>query len=54
VTSAGGTPRHFPGAMFGGVKNSRVGYEEDIAEIGSYTRLNAVNVRSGQGERGPG
>jgi len=41
------TSRHFLGAPFGGVKNSGVGREEDLAEIESYTQLKAVNMRFG-------
>jgi acyl-CoA reductase-like NAD-dependent aldehyde dehydrogenase len=37
--------RHFPGAPYGGVKNSGVGRDEDIAEIESYTQLKSVNMR---------
>ena len=39
------TARHFLGAPFGGVKNSGVGREEDLAEIESYTQLKSVNIR---------
>ena len=39
------TSRHFLGAPFGGVKNSGVGREEDLAEIESYTQLKSVNIR---------
>jgi acyl-CoA reductase-like NAD-dependent aldehyde dehydrogenase len=37
--------RHFPGAPYGGVKNSGVGRDEDFAEIESYTQLKSVNMR---------
>ncbi len=37
--------KHFPGAPYGGVKNSGVGRDEDIAEIESYTQLKSVNMR---------
>jgi len=41
------TARHFIGAPFGGVKNSGVGRDEDLAEIESYTQLKSVNIRFG-------
>jgi acyl-CoA reductase-like NAD-dependent aldehyde dehydrogenase len=37
--------RHFPGAPFGGVKNSGVGREEGFEELASYAQPKNVNVR---------
>lgn len=37
--------RHFLGAPYGGVKNSGVGREEGIEELGSYAEPKNVNVR---------
>jgi acyl-CoA reductase-like NAD-dependent aldehyde dehydrogenase len=37
--------RHFPGAPFGGFKNSGVGREEGIDELYSYAQSKNVNVR---------
>jgi len=37
--------RHFPGAPFGGWKDSGVGREESIDEIFSYSQIKNVNVR---------
>ena len=39
------TARHFPGAPFGGVKDSGVGREEGIEELLSYAQTKNVNVR---------
>jgi betaine-aldehyde dehydrogenase len=36
---------HFPGAPFGGVKDSGVGREESLEEILSYSQVKNVNVR---------
>jgi len=43
------TSRHFPGAPFGGVKDSGVGREESLDELASYTQIKNVNVRFGPG-----
>ena len=37
--------KHFPGAPYGGWKNSGVGREEGIEELLSYTQVKNVNVR---------
>lgn len=37
--------KHFPGAPYGGVKNSGVGRDEDLDEIDSYTQIKSVHVR---------
>jgi len=39
--------RHFPGAPFGGFKDSGVGREESFDELASYTQIKNVNVRYG-------
>jgi betaine-aldehyde dehydrogenase len=39
--------RHFPGVPFGGVKDSGVGREEDVAELYSYAQVKNVNVHFG-------
>jgi acyl-CoA reductase-like NAD-dependent aldehyde dehydrogenase len=39
--------RHFPGAPFGGVKDSGVGREEGVEELYSYAQPKNVNVRFG-------
>jgi acyl-CoA reductase-like NAD-dependent aldehyde dehydrogenase len=39
--------RHFPGAPYGGVKDSGVGREESFEELISYTQTKNVNVRFG-------
>jgi betaine-aldehyde dehydrogenase len=41
------TSRHFPGAPYGGVKDSGVGREESLGELESYTQIKNVNVRLG-------
>ncbi len=37
--------KHFPGAPYGGWKDSGVGREEGIEELLSYTQIKNVNVR---------
>jgi len=37
--------RHFPGAPYGGVKDSGIGRDEDLGEIESYTQLKSISVR---------
>jgi betaine-aldehyde dehydrogenase len=39
--------RHWLGTSFGGVKNSGVGREEDLEELGSYTQAKNVHVNYG-------
>jgi acyl-CoA reductase-like NAD-dependent aldehyde dehydrogenase len=39
--------KHFPGAPFGGVKDSGVGREESFDELASYTQVKNVNVNFG-------
>jgi betaine-aldehyde dehydrogenase len=39
--------RHFPGAPYGGFKDSGVGREESLGELESYTQIKNVNVRLG-------
>jgi acyl-CoA reductase-like NAD-dependent aldehyde dehydrogenase len=41
------TSRHFPGAPFGGFKNSGVGREEGLEEILSFTQNKTVNLKLG-------
>jgi betaine-aldehyde dehydrogenase len=41
--------RHFPGAPFGGVKDSGIGREEGIEELYSYAQPKNVNVRFASG-----
>ena len=41
------TATHFPGALFGGVKNSGLGREADLEEIRSYTQHKNVNISFG-------
>lgn len=41
------TATHFPGASFGGVKNSGLGREADLDEVRSYTQHKNVNIRFG-------
>jgi acyl-CoA reductase-like NAD-dependent aldehyde dehydrogenase len=41
------TSRHFPGAPYGGYKDSGVGREESLEELASYTQIKNVNVRLG-------
>jgi acyl-CoA reductase-like NAD-dependent aldehyde dehydrogenase len=36
---------HFPGAPYGGYKDSGIGREESIDELESYTQTKNVNVR---------
>lgn len=43
--------RHWLGTSFGGVKNSGVGREEDLAELESYTQSKNVHVNYGIEER---
>ena len=41
--------RHFPGAPYGGFKDSGVGREESFEELVSYTQTKNVNIRFGPG-----
>jgi betaine-aldehyde dehydrogenase len=41
------TATHFPGALFGGVKNSGLGREADLDEVRSYTQHKNVNISFG-------
>ena len=41
------TSKHFPGAPFGGVKDSGVGREESLDELVSYAQVKNVNVMFG-------
>lgn len=41
------TSRHFPGAPFGGFKDSGIGREESFAELRSYTQTKNVNILFG-------
>jgi betaine-aldehyde dehydrogenase len=36
--------KHFPGAPFGGFKNSGVGREEGLEELLAFTQTKTVNV----------
>jgi betaine-aldehyde dehydrogenase len=39
------TSRHFPGAPYGGYKDSGIGREESIEELESYTQIKNVNIK---------